>query len=498
MNESAAVVNEVKTQEEGSLGPFTLGPSASQSFARLSGDFNPLHLDPIIARRLSFGTTVNHGVHVLMHALDQVLNTGLSTSGLKNLKVVFHSPVLTGAPFSVEVTKNSTEMLGFVIRCEGKKVQTVRIAWAREGNGPSINAGADTPTEACEELSFEEAAGAHGTTPLGYDHALLTQMFPALASGLPDIQLTSLLAATRIIGMHCPGYHSLFIQIGLDFEDAERELDSGPKAAAVYRVGRSDKRSSYLDVVVEGPGMSGNLVALYRPPPVPQPAFATVAQNVDAGEFVGQRALVIGGSRGLGEVAAKIIAAGGGEVWLTYATGADDAKTIVTEIKAAGGTCGSFMLDATKPPVSAPSVPGAGWRPTHLYFFATPTIAPNKTGTWDQALYDRFRAFYVDGFKNTVETIRDWWPTDHLRIFLPSTLYIDDPQDGLEEYVQAKVDSETAARELAVTHPELSLSVHRLPPMATDQTNTYWDVEQDSALPVLAQLLRSARILPSK
>ncbi|HNC74922.1 MAG TPA: MaoC/PaaZ C-terminal domain-containing protein, partial [Elusimicrobiota bacterium] len=33
------------------------------AFARLSGDANPLHVDPAAARRLLFGRAVVHGVH---------------------------------------------------------------------------------------------------------------------------------------------------------------------------------------------------------------------------------------------------------------------------------------------------------------------------------------------------------------------------------------------------------------------------------------------------
>ena len=44
---------------------------------------------------------------------------------------------------------------------------------------------------------------------------------------------------------------------------------------------------------------------LYRPPPQVQADVAALAPLVAPGEFAGQRALVVGGSRGLGEVTVK-------------------------------------------------------------------------------------------------------------------------------------------------------------------------------------------------
>ena len=40
------------------------------AFAALAGDFNPLHVDPLAARRLIFGEVVVHGVHAVLWALD--------------------------------------------------------------------------------------------------------------------------------------------------------------------------------------------------------------------------------------------------------------------------------------------------------------------------------------------------------------------------------------------------------------------------------------------
>ncbi len=41
-----------------------------ERFANISGDRNPMHLDPILARRTQAGAPVVHGVHLLLWALD--------------------------------------------------------------------------------------------------------------------------------------------------------------------------------------------------------------------------------------------------------------------------------------------------------------------------------------------------------------------------------------------------------------------------------------------
>ena len=41
-----------------------------QFFAECSGDYNPIHIDPIISRRLMFGQPIAHGLHVVLWALE--------------------------------------------------------------------------------------------------------------------------------------------------------------------------------------------------------------------------------------------------------------------------------------------------------------------------------------------------------------------------------------------------------------------------------------------
>jgi acyl dehydratase len=62
-------------------------------FAQLSGDVNPMHTDPLVARRLIFGKPVVHGIHILLWALNRSLSDEESPVELVKIKAVFQGPL---------------------------------------------------------------------------------------------------------------------------------------------------------------------------------------------------------------------------------------------------------------------------------------------------------------------------------------------------------------------------------------------------------------------
>src|SRR5205085_10777080 len=100
-----------------------------------------------------------------------------------------------------------------------------------------------------------------------------------------------------------------------------------------------DERFSLLRISARGSGMAATIQSFVRTPPVTQQSVAEIAQSVDRNEFAGVNALIVGGSRGLGEFSAKAIAAGGGKVTITYASGRADAERVEREITEAAGRC---------------------------------------------------------------------------------------------------------------------------------------------------------------
>jgi hypothetical protein len=280
--------------------------------------------------------------------------------------------------------------------------------------------------------------------------------------------------------MDCPGRHSLLSRLELAF-------DGPPSQELAYRVVRHQALAAPLRLEVHGAGISGSVGAFFLSPPPEQARAAEVARLVRPGEFSGQNALVVGGSRGLGEVAAKILAAGGAKMTLSYHRGEADARRVAADIAEAGGSCGVTALDVTDAPGTRAALQSLTPRPSHVYYFATPHIAVNRSGVFDQSLHRTFLRHYADAFTELCVSLATPGP---VRVFYPSTVFIEAPPKDLAEYARAKAAGEAVCQALARRHPHLSFVVQRLPRLRTDQNQGLLSRQSADPLPILLAAVR--------
>lgn len=454
-------------------------------FAALSGDRNPMHIDPVFARRTQFGQQVVHGVHILLWALDRYLGAGEEPRP-SSLRVRFAKPAFVDDTIHVVVTCSSDKERRLEILASGITLATVSLAF---GGTPAANGfrvtDPQTPAAQPRELDLSDIGGLEGAISVAAGSVEVARAFPAATRVLGANVVSALLALSRIVGMECPGMHSIFAGLDVDLV-----ADGTPGPVLGWRVARVDRRFRRVDVDVYGAGIAGKLETFLRMPPTRQLGMSEIRAMVGADEFASQVALVVGGSRGLGEVTAKIIAAGGGVPVITYAVGRDEAVALAAEIGAAGRSCHVMRYDVRQP--AAPQLAVLPVVPTSFYYFAACSIFRRKSALYEPALMREFTTFFVDGFFDLCHGLRAR-QSGKLTGFYPSTVAIDAPLRELTEYCLAKLAGEALCGRLRRFLPDLEIVVARLPRIQTDQTATLVPVRSEPPLEVMLPIVRQVQ-----
>ena len=93
---------------------------------RLSGDFNPLHASPIVARNAGFQAPILHGLStlgVMTHALLRIC-CNYEPDRFKRIRLRFSSPVLPGETIRTEIWRNGNEI---AFRCKSLEQDKIVI-----------------------------------------------------------------------------------------------------------------------------------------------------------------------------------------------------------------------------------------------------------------------------------------------------------------------------------------------------------------------------------
>jgi hypothetical protein len=455
------------------------------AFAELSGDYNPLHVDDIAARRLLYGAPVVHGIHTLLWGLDVWLEKKQGKVKLSAIRGLFQKPVKVGDEVRVSLINEE----GNKVRIElmkGKSTSTkIDLEWEYYDDWSDEVIRSCIPIKR-KPLILEEGQieGKSGSMEICLERDSAAKLFPNLVKFFNNYQLAILLGTTRIVGMECPGMHSIFSE--LNFVTSE----TGKPGQLDYDVAKFDRRFKMILLNVSSFRLAGVIRTFFRPKPQAQASYLELAKHVRNDEFRGQRAVVVGGSRGLGEVTAKLLAAGGAEVVITYKSGKTDAQKIIKEIITNGGIADCLEMDVLSDnPASAVREKNA-WIPTHLYYFATPFISEGAIGAFSLDLFHNFCKYYVSGFFSVVYQLKDFGLKN---IFFPSSIFIDTPPATFWEYSVSKAAGEAIGILIEKYNKDMYLFSPRLPMMRTDQTISIISSKGDSPEFIMIEKLRIFR-----
>jgi hypothetical protein len=460
-----------------SLNNFLLGPfeiTESKDFAKLSCDFNPIHIDVDYSRTTRYGRPIVHGVYVVMRVLERLI---MEKIYIKSLDVNFRKPVFFNEVYRVEkddikkriVVQKEQETLieiGF-----SQEISVKRYENTRHVNKKAIPLPLD--------LEFDEILIGSKEFFVSDEAEMARNNFPALTMKYGSAVVLELASLSNIVGVFTPGLNSIFKRLNLEFEES--------KTLPHYDIKKIDKRIKQINIAVCGQYCKAEIEAFYLPRKVKSDSIKSIYEknSLTLGiENIGKiRALVIGGSRGVGEYISKAILAFGGTCTLTYSQGEQEALALFNQFNDPN-ICKIINLHMSENLESFDKI--LGLKNFNLIFYmASPKILNDSesepSNTYELIYYELFKKLIFEAKGVNFNGI----------VFYPSTIYAKYSDTIYEKYKKAKIKGEDFILDFN-TRKYFQIHFERLPKLKTQQNLTLSDFDMhdmnDTIFPILINL----------
>jgi len=434
---------------------------------------------------LLFGSPIVHGVHLLLWSLDCWLKNSSQLIEFKSIKASFLKPLNVGEEVSLSWESNNKNSVRMELIADSVILTIFEFEWHQSEEQNLGNIKKHYPKKIKPEIvKADDIENRSGHLNYYLNSEITSKMFPYLIKYFSTIQISIMLATTRLVGMKCPGLNSIYSELYLVFNRIKKVT------TLKYFVEKFDKRFSIVNMKLLGHGFDGSIKAFLRPKEQKQNSFLDIKKEVNKDEFKGQSALIIGGSRGLGEVTAKLLAAGSADVRLSYYQGEEDAIGIVDDISSNGGCAEYFQYNVLSSDEGGIKKVLQDWQPTHLYYFATPFIFSGSKGRFSDNIFYQFCDYYVSGFSKIMNILI---PTGLNNYFYPSSVAVDEKPADMGEYVSAKLAGEMLCQYFEKNYSIIKIYSPRLPRMETDQTVSLFFADNCNPIPIQLEHLRIFR-----
>jgi len=441
------------------------------NFARLSGDANPLHVDLSYSRRSLAAGCVVHGMLLFLRALDEII---LDITLPKVITTNFKSFVKIDDSVNFILYKNNLrpddwQIWGFV---NDKTVITIQLnGYSYQEEPQSLNVN----QLSCEVIGSPQLLD----SPRIAEHSpffLKNYSYPLKSFVLSDCGFKNLLekvggdliagflSMTNFVGMIHPGLNSIFSKFRVVLNGQNNEDNY-----QLFQVIKYDDRVNRYVINLSGSLFSGEIVAFQRPGLVEQEHISSYIGKVAPNIFSNLNVLILGGSRGLGAAAAKILALGGANVDITYFACKKEADLIAHEISE--HCCYQpktffYDIEEKKYDVISKKLAIANL----VMNFATPPIRPTNKNEFDAELQAKYFWYYVESI---LELSKRFASNSNGKkiIFSPSTSFIEKEITGFAEYVSSKKSLELMCDKKS-NETNIIFMCERLPQLKTDQTSS--------------------------
>ncbi|MCH4272063.1 MaoC/PaaZ C-terminal domain-containing protein [Kerstersia gyiorum] len=243
--------------------PFVLTQQDFNRFADLSGDHNPIHVDPVFSARTPFGGTVSHGM-LLFSRLRGLLARHYPGLALANQTLMFAAPCYADEPLILALTPApGPDGADIALQAEVRKADgrlglsgTCTLRAAADANAaPALPANSSTPLQAPPPLPSSAAPAAGLSRYLDLrpgDRASLERCYtqadianwtaladyPGLPATLPEPLIPALFSC--LLGEELPGHGTNYLKQSLQFLAPARACELLTASVEISRL-RADK-----------------------------------------------------------------------------------------------------------------------------------------------------------------------------------------------------------------------------------------------------------------
>ncbi|MBW4084439.1 SDR family NAD(P)-dependent oxidoreductase [Paenibacillus sp. S150] len=305
-------------------------------FARLSGDFNPMHMDELFARKSPFGQRIVFGALSTIACLQLIGDKRFFRPS--EIEAEFQNPVFVNKVYRAAVEEKNDNVL--VINLYDGDSSCLRLLLKASKSMEESHCVA-YPVPVCVSEMIQQPkdtedeglkAAYKNKSAYNVDPLLAEQFIQELGLSTEtfSVDLMNLLClCSYVIGMEFPGKRALFSKLHLELSG----VTDNHSDQIYYSVTKEhyDEHYRMLDLAVEI-GASGLLLAKGSLKAFVHKKLMPMSTKRTIKPFNGRTALVIGGSRGLGAEFVRELVLQGYQVFLNYYKSAEEAKNLQTEL----------------------------------------------------------------------------------------------------------------------------------------------------------------------
>jgi FkbH-like protein len=427
-------------------------------FSKFSRDFNPLHIDDIYSRRLLFGECVVHGCNVVIRALNFFDEDIDQDFKITKINVNFIDKTLYNINTKFIIKSKINNIIEISCFQNNKKTCFINLQLSKENNeNIKLKEYQDTNTSPLQltKEDIKKKIGDKNSTNIEYDLINFEKLY-----NFKNIDYSLLIYISnlsKIVGMHLPGLNSIFTSFKITYNK-----DNINKNVINYQL--NNFNNSILNLTINGI-YDGEINAVLRPERIKQLSIKNI--QMTGTEFNNINALVLGGSRGIGELTTKILIAGGASVTFTYNNGITESKDLIDEINSVSieKKCKSFKFNLLTDELDINILK----KYDIIFYYITPKILPTDN-ILNTELLHKFNTFYNEKYYNLLLKLSNI--NKEFQVFIPSTVFIDEYNTHFKEYIFSKSLSEYISKYIENNFKNIKINKIRLKKMNTDQTQS--------------------------